>query len=245
MADATGLREYKGAAVASALSAGISNSIASFAISPITNWPTGGANGNFTLVIDQGLSSEESILCSAQTAGTITVVTRGYDGTAAVSHTIGAIVLHVPSAIDFSEANWIANTHSQTSKTTPVGADELPLFDSAATFGLKKVTLTNLNTFIGKDYAASTVSANQAVVAFNEYFVNTVAGAYTLTMPASATLGDEIKVYDAANNAATNNITMNSNGLKINGSVQNFVINVNGSMFRLKYTGATYGWMVS
>ena len=30
------------------------------------------------------------------------------------------------------------------SKATPVGADEIPLADSAATFGLKKLTLTNL-----------------------------------------------------------------------------------------------------
>lgn len=33
---------------------------------------------------------------------------------------------------------------SATSKPTPVGADELPIADSAATFGLKKLTLTNL-----------------------------------------------------------------------------------------------------
>lgn len=49
----------------------------------------------------------------------------------------------------YNGASWIADdvaaaTHAATSKTTPVGADEIPLADSAATFGLKKLTLTNL-----------------------------------------------------------------------------------------------------
>lgn len=35
-------------------------------------------------------------------------------------------------------------THAATSKTTPVDADELPVSDSAATFGLKKLTWANL-----------------------------------------------------------------------------------------------------
>lgn len=144
--DATGLRDYKGAAVASALTAGIPNSAMTFSISPITNWPTG-SGGNFTIVIDQGTSSEESLLCSSQVAGVVTVITRGYDGTTATSHATNAPVLHVPTALDFAEANQIANTHSQTSKAVVVGADEIPLFDSAAAFGLKKLTLNNFATW--------------------------------------------------------------------------------------------------
>lgn len=35
-------------------------------------------------------------------------------------------------------------THAATSKATPVDADELPIADSAASFGLKKLTLANL-----------------------------------------------------------------------------------------------------
>ena len=39
--------------------------------------------------------------------------------------------------------------HAATAKTTPVDADEFPLCDSAATFGLKKTTLADLKTVIG------------------------------------------------------------------------------------------------
>lgn len=37
-----------------------------------------------------------------------------------------------------------SDTHAATSKTTPVDADEMPLVDSAASFGLKKLTWANL-----------------------------------------------------------------------------------------------------
>jgi len=155
VADATGIREYKGAAVQSTLAAGINAASTSFSISPTTNWPTG-AGGNFSIVIDQGTSAEESILCSAQATGVITVVTRGYDNTAAVGHSAGAIVTHGPTAIDVSEANYIANTHAQTSKVTPVDADEIGLFDSAATFGLKKLTIANLKALVATYLASFT-----------------------------------------------------------------------------------------
>lgn len=42
-------------------------------------------------------------------------------------------------------AGWI---HGATSKGTPVGADEVAIADSAATWGLKKITLTDIKTFI-------------------------------------------------------------------------------------------------
>ena len=154
-ADATGIREYKGAAVQSALTAGINASSTSFPISPTTNWPTG-AVGQFTITIDQGTSAEECILCLTQASGVITVVTRGYDGTAPVAHSTGAIVTHGPSAVDVAEANYIANTHAQTSKVTPVDADEMGLFDSAATFGLKKLTIANLKALVATYLASLT-----------------------------------------------------------------------------------------
>lgn len=51
-------------------------------------------------------------------------------------------------------------THSATSKTTPVDADEIPLVDSASSFGLKKLTWANLKatlkTYLDTLYAPTT-----------------------------------------------------------------------------------------
>jgi hypothetical protein len=91
--------------------------------------------------------------------------------------------------------------------------------------------------------ASSTVSSNITLVANNKYFVSTAA-ARTLTLPASASVGDAIEIYDATGTAATYNITVAPNSLKINGSVQSYIIDVNGAATTLTYTGSTYGWKV-
>ena len=88
-----------------------------------------------------------------------------------------------------------------------------------------------------------TVSSNITLVAGRRYFVDTTA-ARTLTLPASPTLGQEIIVVDASGTAGTYNITINSNSGKINGTIQNLTIDVDGAGASLIYTGSTYGWRV-
>jgi hypothetical protein len=90
---------------------------------------------------------------------------------------------------------------------------------------------------------SSSVSSNITLAANNKYFVTTSA-ARTLTLPASASIGDFIEIYDATGTAATYNITVASNSLKINGSVQNYIIDINGAAVVLTYTGSSYGWKV-
>ena len=170
-ADATGIRSYSGSAVASALSAPVNNVSTSFSISPTTNWPT----SNFFATIDPGLSSEEKIFVTSLSGGVLTVGSRGADGTSATSHLINAVVVHTISATDIAEANWIANTHFQTSKVTPTGADEIGLFDSAASFGLKKLTLTNLLSWIGNFLSGNRNEASSQVDTDNRLLVNTSA----------------------------------------------------------------------
>ena len=63
-------------------------------------------------------------------------------------------------------------------------------------------------------------------------------------MPASPTIGDIIEVYDATGTAYSYNITVASNSLKINGSIQNYVIDITGAAVVFTYTGSSYGWKV-
>lgn len=85
------------------------------------------------------------------------------------------------------------------------------------------------------------ISSNTNLVAGRRYFVDTTA-ARTLTLPASPAVGNEIQVFDATGSAGTNNITINSNSGKINGSVQDLILDANGAVATLTYTGSTYGW---
>lgn len=77
------------------------------------------------------------------------------------------------------------------------------------------------------------------------YFVNTSTSSVNLTLPSSPTLGDEIQIFDASDNASTNNITLNRNGVKINGGTENLLIDLDGGATALIYTGSTYGWKVA
>jgi hypothetical protein len=107
------------------------------------------------------------------------------------------------------------------------------------------IDATSLNSTLAsyKQEVNLTVSSNITLVAGRRYFVDTTA-ARTLTLPASPTLGQEVIVVDASGTAGTNNITINSNSGKINGTVQNLTIDVDGAGASLIYTGSTYGWRV-
>jgi hypothetical protein len=104
---------FAGAAVPTTLSgssmtAGSPAAGGTFTITDFTGWTFTATP--FVVVIDRGLPTEEKILCSAITSNTLTVQTRGYDGTAPAAHASGtATVLHVLDSITVDEANEHAN----------------------------------------------------------------------------------------------------------------------------------------
>lgn len=93
-------------------------------------------------------------------------------------------------------------------------------------------------------WQAVSVNSNITLSKWNNYMVDTSA-ARTLTLPASPSSGDEIHIFDVTGTAATNKITVNSNSNKINGTVQDLLIDANNAAVVLIYTGSVYGWKVS
>ena len=87
------------------------------------------------------------------------------------------------------------------------------------------------------------VSTNITMVANTRYFVYT-ASARILTLPATPALGAEIELYDASNNAFTNNVSILRNGQKINGLTDDAALDINGFAVSFIYTGSTYGWRI-
>jgi hypothetical protein len=79
------------------------------------------------------------------------------------------------------------------------------------------------------------------MVANTRYFVDT-ANDLTLTLPATPALGAEIELYDASNNAFTNDVVILRNGQKINGLTDDAALDINGFTVSFIYTGSTYGW---
>ena len=87
-------------------------------------------------------------------------------------------------------------------------------------------------------------TANCTVVAGDAIQTDGTGGAFTITLPSSATIGDSILIEDGTLDWATHNITLNRNGLKINGGTSNYTANVTGGKLSLAYISAAYGWSI-
>jgi len=119
-------------------------------------------------------------------ASTATINASNFQGawSSATAYTIGQSVLYSGTTYmallagtnkqpNIEPAYWesigmLQMTHSAPSKTTPIDADELPLFDSASAFGLKKLTWANLKTLLfGSPSITGTPTAPTAAAGTN------------------------------------------------------------------------------
>jgi hypothetical protein len=91
----------------------------------------------------------------------------------------------------------------------------------------------------------STVVTSALTVAVNTgYFVNTSSNAITVTLPASASVGNTIILSDFNRTWSTNALTLNQNSLNFQGFTSpNPVYNTAGQSVQLVYSGATKGWI--
>ena len=78
----------------------------------------------------------------------------------------------------------------------------------------------------------------------NAYPCNTTSAAFTVTLPASASVGDQIQIVDYAGTFATNNITLTSS-LNIEGSSNNKVLTTNREGVTITYVDVTQGWVAT
>ena len=90
----------------------------------------------------------------------------------------------------------------------------------------------------------SVINTSLTAQSYNGYFVDTEANQVTLTLPASPQQGDIIRVIDYNGFANTNPITINPNGLNINGQTSNLVLDVNRTSVFLVYSDLLQGWEI-
>jgi hypothetical protein len=151
-------------------------------------------------------------------------------------------------SIDTDTTVDLSTTQTLTNKTIDAGNNTISnipnasLDNSSITINGESVALGGTAT-IPTGFTSQSVSSNISLQKNYNYFVDTSA-ARTLTLPASPTVGDEIHIFDSSGTASTNKITVDSNGGKINGTVQNLEIDVDNAAVVMIYTGASYGWRV-
>ena len=83
-----------------------------------------------------------------------------------------------------------------------------------------------------------TASAGQGI------FANTSGGSFTVTLPSSPSLGDEVSIKDYAGTFDTNALTVGRNSQPIEGVAADLTVSVERAGFTLAYSDSTQGWLL-
>ena len=216
------------------------SSFALFALSTVANWVgiaaasvSDGATVSVTLA--GGINENQSGMTIegdyyVQENGTITTSTTAYKAGVALSATNLLVHDNVNDEAGSLGASP-ALTGAPTAPTAAVGTNTTQLATTA-------FVLANS----GTTYTA--ISSATTAVAGNAYIVDTGA-AVTVTLPASAAIGDTVAVIDGTGTAATNNITIGRNSHKIQGDAADMTVSLNRAAFELVYYNATHGWLLT
>ena len=123
------------------------------------------------------------------------------------------------------------------------------LGDSGDSFVIPSgVTITNNGTQTGfgrtgtVDWQTSIKTSNFTAASGEGYFCNTTSGSFTVTLPASPSVGDIVAVKDYAQTFDTNKLTIGRNSQPIEGGDFDLDLSTEGSAVTLVYGDATKGW---
>jgi hypothetical protein len=140
-------------------------------------------------------------------------------------------------------------------KLTPKGTGKLnldgikfPNADGTAnqvlkTDGSGNLSFTTLTSDGTADWDTSVKTTGFTATANKGYFCNTTSAAFTVTLPATPSAGDEVIILDYAGTADTNQIIINPNGNKIEGATANLSLTGEREGVRLVYIDVTQGWL--
>ena len=109
-----------------------------------------------------------------------------------------------------------------------------------------QVAMTDVKTYIGGGTSWQAVkTGNFTAAAGQGVFCNTTSSAFTLTLPASPDIGDEVTFVDYAGTFDSNALTIDQNGTeKIAGSTDPLTVSTERAANTLVYTDGTQGWLL-
>jgi hypothetical protein len=172
-------------------------------------------------------------------AGEISVTTLDIGGTNVTSTAAELNILDGVTSTA-AEINIIDGNTSATS-TTLVDADRVVVNDNGT---MVQVAMTDVKTYIGGGTSWQAVkTGNFTASAGQGVFANTTSSAFTVTLPASPDLGDEVSIVDYAGTFDSNALTVGRNSSKIFGADEDLVVSTERAAFTLVFTDSTQGWL--
>jgi hypothetical protein len=153
--------------------------------------------------------------------GTLPVANGGTNQT---SYTNGQLLIGNTTGNTLAKATLTAGTGISVTN----GAGSITVANSAPSISWQSVQTTGFTAVAGNGYPCNTTSA-----------------AFTVTLPASPTAGNQIQIIDYAGTFATNAVTLARNGSNITGAASDYLLRTNREAVILTYIDATQGWVVS
>ena len=212
--------------------------------------PTITSSGAYDLVLDTN---------SGTNSGTITI-TDGADGNIiATPNGTGVVEVGGNTNPGTLQLNCENNSHGIKLQSPPhsssqsytlkfptgnVTADRFLKVDSVTGSGTSGVGQLSFAEVSGGTSWQSVTTTNATMAAGSGYFVNTTSGAITMTLPGSASQGDEVSIIDYAGTFDTNNLTVGRNSHKIQGSAADLTVSTERAGFTLVYVDSTQGWLL-
>jgi len=213
-------------------------------------------NNNFSQVFEFAIAGVYAV--PAITTGTSTTLTNGdgpqtqannqarqnqliFSGTVSTTHTVQfpatqktyGIYNNISGGADISaRLGATGNTVTITNgKYRMVATDGTNWYDIFSLAGLGEA-------WIEKDNTDSPYTASDG----DNIFVDCSAAAVTITLPASPSIGNQVKIIDGTGSAATYNITVGRNSKKIQGLTSDLTISTNNAGIALVYYDTDNGW---
>ena len=89
------------------------------------------------------------------------------------------------------------------------------------------------------------ITGDTTMVSGRGYFVNTTSAAITMTLPASPSIGDFVRIIDYAGTFDSNTCTIGRNSQKIAAASADMTVTTERAGLELVFTDSTQGWLLT
>ena len=213
-------------------------------------------NNNFSQVFEFAIAGVYAV--PAITTGTSTTLSNGdgpqtqannqarqntllFSGTVSTTHTVQFPATEKTYGIynNISGGADISARLGATGNTLTISNGKYRLVATDGTNWYDIFSLAGLGeTWVAKTNSDSPYTAS----AGDNIFCDCSTGAITITLPASPSIGHQVKIIDGDGNAGTNNITVGRNSEKIQGASSDLTISTNNAGISLVYYDTDNGW---